>query len=248
MNTNASHEARPVILITGIGQRAGYYLAEHYLQQGWLVIGTYRSERERLSSLRDQGALLFQADYQDEAATEQQVADIAAHLQHNALSLRAIIHNASDWEAENPAQTDAGILQRMMNIHARVPYLMNQALRPFFQQSFPQQGDIIHITDYVAATGSAKHMAYAASKAAVENLTLSMAKLWAPDIKVNAIAPALLEFNEGDGEAYKEKALRKNLIPSVGSFALLAETIDFMMHNHYTTGRIVPLDGGRHLN
>ena len=51
--------------------------------------------------------------------------------------------------------------------------------------------DIIHITDYVVERGSDKHIAYAASKAALDNMTRSFARKLAPEIKVNAIAPSL---------------------------------------------------------
>ncbi len=243
--TDEQSASQNAIIITGVGQRAGFFLAQYFCQKGWTVLGTYRSEKPSLDQLRQQACQLFQADYQDISATEQQIAAIKQSLAQNHLSLRAIIHNASDWQGETPGETDGRIMDRMMNIHARVPYMFNQSLVDHFDGD--SGGDIIHLTDYVASTGSAKHMAYAASKAALENLTLSMAKRFGPAIKVNGIAPALIEFNEGDSEAYKVKALKKNMIPAVGSFETLADTVDFILSNHYLTGRIIPLDGGRHL-
>ena len=49
--------------------------------------------------------------------------------------------------------------------------------------------DIIHFTDYVVERGSDKHIAYAASKAALDNMTRSFARKLAPEVKVNSIAP-----------------------------------------------------------
>ncbi len=60
--------------------------------------------------------------------------------------------------------------------------------------------------------GSDKHIAYAASKAALDNMTRSFARKLAPDVKVNAIAPALIMFNTGDDEAYRQQALTKSLM------------------------------------
>jgi dihydromonapterin reductase/dihydrofolate reductase len=48
----------------------------------------------------------------------------------------------------------------------------------------------------VVERGSDKHIAYAASKAALDNMTRSFARKLAPEIKVNAIAPSLIMFNE----------------------------------------------------
>lgn len=247
-----------VILITGVGQRAGFHLANYFCNQGWTVFGTYRTQRPELVELEQKGCHLFQADYQDHQQVTEQISAIKKMLQDLNLSLRAIIHNASDWAKEDPNQPDADLLNAMMNIHVRVPYLFNQTLLECFgsehsshpehpEHSHQKHRDIIHITDYVASTGSAKHIAYAASKAALENLTLSMAKSLAPSIKVNSIAPALLEFNEKDSDDYKTKALSKNLLPVTGGFDSLAKTIDYLMSNRYITGRSIPLDGGRHL-
>ncbi len=61
------------------------------------------------------------------------------------------------------------------------------------------------MTDYVATRGSRKHIAYAASKAGLENLTLSFAARYAPTIQVNAIAPAMIMLGENDDEPMRRR-------------------------------------------
>lgn len=90
---------------------------------------------------------------------------------------------------------------------------MNLALAPLLETDEIGSRDIIHISDYVAQKGSKKHIAYAASKAALDNLTLSFAAKLAPGVKVNGIAPALMLFNEQDDSAYRQKALAKHYCP-----------------------------------
>lgn len=234
---------RNAIFITGVSRRLGLALAHHFLDKGWQVLGTYRSERSELDSLWDKGATLFQCDFQDMV----QVEDLIATIREKQPGLRALIHNASDWLAEGKGLPDAEVFDRMMNVHAKVPYLMNLGLKSNIESNGDQLGDIIHITDYVAARGSKKHFAYAASKAALENLTLSFAAAFAPTIKVNAIAPALLKFNEGDDEAYQKKALSKASLPWEGSFEAAIDSIEYLLNSRYITGRTIHLDGGRHL-
>lgn len=235
MNDNHSG----AILITGVGKRIGYGLAAHFLAQGIPVVGTYRSWRDSLDSLQKQGASLYPCDFYDANA----VTTLIQTLQSQQIPLRAIIHNASDWLPDNSPLPAAEIFTRMMLVHANVPYQLNNALAAHLESP----GDIIHITDYVAQTGSKKHIAYAASKAALENMTLSFAALLAPDIKVNAIAPALMLFNPDDDDAYRAKALEKSLLQKEGGLQEVLDTVDYLMASTYITGRILHLDGGRHL-
>lgn len=230
------------ILITGVSQRLGLALAHHFLDAGMGVIATYRTQRPELDTLRDKGATLYHCDFQDVDAIEHLIAD----LKHKHHALRAIIHNASDWMKESNAHANAEVFDSMFNVHTKAPYLLNLGLKDALCQD-QQLGDIIHITDYVAQCGSKKHIAYAASKAALENLSLSFAAAFAPDIKVNAIAPALLKFNEGDDEAYKNKALSKAALPWEGSFEEAIAAVEYLMASRYITGRTIHLDGGRHL-
>ncbi len=81
--------------------------------------------------------------------------------------LRAILHNASAWMAEKPGAPLADVLACMMQIHVNTPYLLNHALERLLRGHGHAASDIIHFTDYVVERGSDKHIAYAASKAAL---------------------------------------------------------------------------------
>jgi dihydromonapterin reductase/dihydrofolate reductase len=99
----------------------------------------------------------------------------------------------------------------------------------------------------MSAPAAAASTAYAASKAAQDNLTLSFAARLAPRVKVNSIAPALLLFKEGDEAAYRENALAKGLLQREGGLDELQRAVDYLLDSRYVTGRILHLDGGRHL-
>jgi dihydromonapterin reductase/dihydrofolate reductase len=229
------------VLITGVGKRLGLHLARTLLERGRPVIGTFRSERPALEDLRSRGAELHRCDFYDDAQVDQLIASIAAR--HDAL--RAIVHNASDWLTESAGLPPAETMRRMMDVHVGAPYRINLGLETLLKAGEP--ADIIHVGDYVGGRGSSKHIAYAASKAAQDNLTLSFARLLAPGVKVNSIAPALMLFNDGDGDAYREKALRKSLMRREGGLDEFQHAVDYLMDSRYVTGRIMHLDGGRHL-
>ncbi len=229
------------IVITGAGQRVGLALARDLHQQGFNLIVSYRTEREGVQALRELGICCIQADF----ATQSGIAGFIDQVKANTSELRAIIHNASDWAAEKDNHDLGALMNQMMQIHVQAPYQLNHALIPLLQTS--ERADIIHFTDYVADKGSQKHMAYAASKAALANLTLSFAAKLAPKVKVNSIAPALLMFNQGDDDAYKAKALAKSLMGLAPGEQEAVATVNYLLQSQYITGRTLHLDGGRHL-
>lgn len=249
---------KDVIFLTGGAQRVGLYCAQKLQQQGYQLIISYRTRHAAVDMLEDAGVICLQADLTDIKSVQQLVQAIQAVTP----TLRAIIHNASDWKKDLPVLAgadltaqlieDSEVFDAMMAIHAKTPYLLNRALLPLLQAQLANSAadaiaDIIHISDFVAAVGSEKHQAYAASKAALENLTFSQARLLAPTIKVNAIAPALLMFNQGDDEAYKQKALAKSLLGIEPGAGEVLATIQYLLQSRYITGRVLALDGGRQL-
>ncbi len=238
-------QANPPIIITGGAQRLGLATARalHGVEQP--VVITYRRERPVLDELRQQGIDCLRADFSDPAA----IHEFCDEINQRYPMLRAIIHNASEWLPENGDVDDAEVMQRMLNVHTVAPYLINQRCGELLQRCGETCGraDIIHLSDYVASTGSRKHIAYAASKAALENMTLSYAAKLAPLVKVNSIAPALLMFNQDDDAAYREKALRKSLLGIAPGEAEGVNAIRYLLDSSYLTGKSIALDGGRHL-
>ncbi|MEE4292856.1 MAG: dihydromonapterin reductase [Xanthomonadales bacterium] len=231
------------VLITGVARRVGLHLANTFLERGVPVIGTYRSERPSLDELSGRGAELHHCDFYDEP----QVDLLCREIQNRHSGLRAVIHNASDWISEEGGLPPEDVMRRMMQVHVTAPYLINLRLEDLLLNSGADHADIIHVGDYVSSRGSSKHIAYAASKAAQDNLTFSFSARLAPKVKVNSIAPALVAFNEGDDEAYREKARSKSLMRREGGMEEFQRAVDYLMESEYITGRILPLDGGRHL-
>ena len=230
------------ILITGAGQRIGLAFAHHCLEKGQAVIVTYRTERPAVVELRKAGALCIAADL----SSNEGVMALVNAIKQQTTSLRAIIHNASDWLPESVDKDPGDVMATMMQIHATAPYLINLGLSDLLKNS-ASVSDIVHMTDFVVKKGSARHIAYAASKAALDNLTLSFARLMSPQVKVNSIAPSLIIFNDGDSEEYRKKTLKKSLLGIEPGAGVAVQTLQFLLDNPYMTGQTIPLDGGRHL-
>lgn len=229
------------VLITGAGRRIGLALAHHFLNQQQPLIISYRTRYAAIDALEAAGACCIQADFSTNAGIQAFADAVLA----NTDGLRAILHNASAWVEETPGDPPEDIMQQMMQIHVNTPYLLNLAFEPLLRGH--AQSDIIHFTDYVVECGSAKHIAYAASKAALDNMTRSFARRLAPEVKVNAIAPALILFNEGDDEEYRQRALNKSLMKIAPGEQEIIELVDYLLGSRYVTGRSFGVDGGRPL-
>ncbi|GGC06421.1 short-chain dehydrogenase [Marinobacterium zhoushanense] len=227
----------PWVLITGGAQRLGLHCAQRLVEDGHRVIVTCRSLRAEWNDTPLEGIEVVLADFSTAAGVQALIDQLNARQ----IRLRALIHNASVWMADD----DSGdAFQQMFAVHMQAPYMLNQAARAWFEPGQP--ADIIHMTDYVAQRG-ARHMAYAATKSGLENLTLSFASQLAPQIKVNSIAPSLIMFNEGDDEAYRAKALAKSALAIEPGPEVVYQAVRYLLDNPYVTGTCLELNGGRNL-
>lgn len=228
------------ILITGASQRIGLHCAKRLLADGHPVIVSYRSDRPGVQQLRELGAVVIHADFSSEASILAFIDELGSHTD----SLRAIVHNASQWLAETPG-SEAAAFTQMFNVHMLAPYLINLHCAPLLHRS--PVADIVHISDDVTRKGSRKHIAYCASKAGLESLTLSFAAKFAPRIKVNSIAPALLMFQPDDDAAYRTKTLAKSATGIEPGPEVIYQSLRYLLDNPYVTGTTLIVNGGRHL-
>lgn len=99
-------------------------------------------------------------------------------------------------------------------------------------------------------TGMPFHSSVAASKGAVEGLTRSLAAEFAPKIRVNAIAPSLVDTPLAskflNNEAKMDKANERHPLGRVGSAKEIAQATTFLLgeESSWMTGRVLQLDGG----
>ncbi|MBS68682.1 MAG: dihydromonapterin reductase [Pseudomonas sp.] len=228
------------ILITGASQRVGLHCAERLLEDGFPVIVTYRRERDSIDRLRALGAQALQADFSEESG----IITFISALKQRTDGLRAIVHNASEWRPDTPGQ-EAEAFRQLFQVHMLAPYLINLHCAELLRHGGP--ADIVHIGDDVTRKGSKKHIAYAASKAGLDNLTLSFAASLAPTIKVNGIAPALIQFNPDDDAEYRRKALAKSALGIEPGAEVIYQSLRYLFDNPYVTGTTLTVNGGRHL-
>lgn len=204
------------------------------------MIISYRTERPGVQRLKALGAVTIQADF----SSQPDVMAFIAQLKEQTDRLRAIVHNASEWLAET--QGDEGeAFMRMVNVHMLAPYLINLHCAELLQRS--ETADIIHIGDDVTRKGSSKHIAYCASKAGMDNLTLSFAARFAPTIKVNGIAPAMLLFQPDDDAAYRARTLAKSALGIEPGAEVIYQSVRYLLDNPYITGTTLTVNGGRHV-
>jgi dihydromonapterin reductase/dihydrofolate reductase len=165
-----------------------------------------------------------------------------------AVSLRAIIHNASIFETTS-SDIGQAIAQfhRMTHIHAVAPFVINSALYPLLAACRAEHADIIHITDIYADNPNPRFDVYCASKAAAQNLALSFAKRFAPKVKVNAIQPGPILFQDWHGADARRQILAETLLGKEGGADAIGLAVEAILANHYQTGASIVVDGGRHI-
>ena len=246
MKTNIDNQNRldDAIFISGAGQRVGFYVAKQFLQTTHFpVVFSYYEPHAQVDELVKLGGIGFQADFTDLDGLEHLVSQIKA----NVSSLRAVIHNASVWLDDEQAPVNSAAYHSLFQLHVDAPIYLNEALYPLLMNSVSTLKDIISLSDFSVAQPKAETVAYLASKAALQNLAQNYALKFAPDIKVNDIAPGLIRFNEWDDEVCKAKRLAQNALPFEPREEVLWQAIQYVMNSPYTTGVSVPVNGGSHL-
>lgn len=226
------------ILITGGAQRIGLHCAKRLVEEGHRVIISCRAlDAQRDAALPD-GVEVLLADFSTVAGIQ----GLIDQLHERSVSLRAIIHNASTWMDD---QQGHAAMQQMFMVHMQAPYMINSQCADLFPVD--ETGDIIHLSDDVTRKGSAKHVAYCATKTGLEGLSRSFAAQLAPRIKVNCISPALIMFTDTDDADYRAKALAKSAMGIEPGPEVVYQSISYLLDNPYITGSSLPLNGGRHL-
>jgi pteridine reductase len=134
-------------------------------------------------------------------------------------------------------------MRRLWAINFESPLLL---CRAFESQLRAAGGHIINMLDLLAEKPWPAFAAYCASKAALSNLTLSLAREFAPEVTVNGIAPGVVDWPPDYPESEREKYLKRVPLGRAGTPDDVADAVVFFATKaRYVTGQILCLDGGR---
>lgn len=248
---------RPVVLITGGSRGIGSSVAQLAASRGYDVAITYRSEREAaervLEACRASGAaaLACQGDVSVEADVLRMFDEAEAGLGR----LSHVVNNAGiTGRSSRLENASAETIRSCIDTNVMGAVLVaREAARRLSRNRGGEGGTIVNISSVAAILGSPnEYVWYAASKGAVDALTVGLAKELAGDgIRVNAVSPGLTrtdihERSTGDA-ARMERLLPYIPLNRIGEPEEIAEAVLFLMSDaaSYITGANLPVSGGR---
>lgn len=215
-----------------------------------VMIGYYSDEvraNDLLASLSGSGHCIQRIALEDSSSVV-----AAADAARQAFGTLNVLVNCAGFTRPIPhANLDAlddAFMDRMLVANVRGPFSMIRACAPLLKES--GDGVIVNVSSISGFTGSGSNIAYCASKAAIDTMTLSLARVLGPQVRVMAVSPGAVatDFVAGRGRPELEKLaeatpLKKVTEPEDVALAIMA----CVTHLKASTGGRIIVDGGRFL-
>jgi pteridine reductase len=230
------------IFISGAARRIGAIIAEYLHAHGYQILLHYHQSEQEAQTLcqelcqkRPNSVHLIKADLANPDAAD----TIFQVIKQLGISLDGLIHNASMF-----SQHDKDFA-KMFQINVLTPYRLSRLCYPLLAKT---NGSIINITDIHAEKPLKNYTAYVQTKAAFKIQTEALALEYAPEVRVNAIAPGISLWPEHDNElsdSLKNEILDKIPMHDICKPIHIAKTALFLLDNDYINGQTIRVDGGR---
>ncbi len=249
----------PVAIVTGGSRGVGAATAKILSENGWNVIITCSSSIEDAKlvaancSNKATEVFAFQAD----VANEQDCIATIDKAIEKWKRIDALVNNAGTtkfvWDHSDLNGLDAKDFQKIYGVNVIGPFQMVKVAKEHLQKS--SNPCIVNVSSIAGIKGIGSSIAYAASKGALNIMTLSMARNLGP-IRVNAVCPGFIEgewLEKGMGtemyEAVKLHVQTTTPLKKTCSPESIAEVIfNLIESSELMTGQLVTVDGGASLN
>ena len=245
-----------IMLITGASRGIGAATARLAASEGYAVCVNYRSNAEHaehlISDIQASGgeAISIRADISDEQSVERLFASIDAQLG----PITALVNNAGVLETQTRLENlSAARLNRIFGTNVIGSILCaREAVRRMSHRHGGHGGAIVNVSSMAARLGSPnEYIDYAASKGAIDTLTIGLAREVAADgIRVNAVRPGLIDtdMHASGGEPGRIERLKGSVpLQRGGTAEEVARAILWLLSDEssYTTGTFIDVSGGR---
>jgi pteridine reductase len=233
-----------VALVTGGAVRLGRAIAFGLARAGYDLAATYHTSEvaagELATALRamDRRCEMIRADLSEPAAGDAVIAAVRAT--YGRLDL--LVNSAASFEARPLLDVDASAWDAVMDLNVRAPHLLVRAAAPLLRQS---RGSVVNITDLAAFQPWTERPHHAVSKAALAHLTKIQARVLAPDVRVNAVAPGAVLPPDDLPQERRQALAAATPLERLGTPEDVVQAVLFLAHAPFVTGQILVVDGGR---
>ena len=238
---------KKIVFITGVSRGIGLELAKCFLNDGYFVIGTSRSEFNLSSALGSENCLHLPLD----VTNRDQISSCIKKLKEEDIIPNVLINNAGITKDQ--------LFLRMKDedwddvIDSNLTSVFNMTKLFIKTMVKDRSGKIINISSVAGLMGNPGQVNYSASKAGLGGFTRALAKeVAARNITVNCIAPGFIETDMTNH--FKEKELENilNQIPAnkMGNPQNIADLALFLASDkgEYITGQTISVDGGLYMS
>jgi pteridine reductase len=230
-----------VALITGSAKRVGKEIALELARRGAQIAVHYRSSANEARQVAGDNGAVFEA----ELTNPNEVEEMFVQLESRFGRLDILVNSASVFSPATADNATPEHWDEQMDTNAKAPFFIAQHAARLMRPK--GAGKIINIADVGGEVIWPGYLTYSVSKAALIAVNRGLAKAYAPEIQVNAIAPGPVLFPDDYTEEQKRSAIERTLLKRAGSPRDIANAVVFLIENDYITGEIIHVDGGRHI-
>jgi pteridine reductase len=235
-----------VALVTGAGRRVGRALALALGARGMHVVVHYHGsvagaeETARLIAQQGGTASLVRGDLTTVQGAEQVIDEMLAARG----ALDVLVNSAAVMLRTPVGETTAADWDAMFALNLRAPYFLAQRAAPALRAS---RGCIVNIADLAAFETWPAYIPHGLTKAGVVQMTHALARVLAPEVRVNAIAPGVVLLPDGWSDADAERLRSTTPLARLGTPDDVAAAMLYLIDAGFVTGEVITVDGGRHI-
>lgn len=234
----------PTALVTGGARRLGATIVRALAEEGFRVGFSYRRSAAEAEQLVDEleagnlNAAGFECDLREASECAALVETVEADL--GPVSL--LVNNAGVIHEAGVDSAGADDFDATMAVNLRAPWLLSLDLGRRMRSR--GSGSIINIASVGGIRPYSKHLAYSVSKAGLIMLTRGLARDLAPEVRVNAIAPGMIDLGESGGMPARERVPLQSWTGPED----IEDAVLYLADAGQVTGQVLAVDGGWHLS
>ena len=233
--------SRQAALITGGAIRLGRAFAIKLAELGYDIIIHYNSSKK--AAIKTQKEIeafgvkcqILQCNFSETSNLEPFISEAISKVPN----LSLLVNNASSYIQTTIAETSLDAFDHSFNSNFKAPFFLTQAFTKLIKK-----GEIINIIDNKIHFNQYEYSAYLLAKKALAELTKMAALEFAPNFKINGLAPGVVLPLSDRSQEYIDWRVKSIPLKKQGKVSALTQGLASILANEFMTGQILTIDGG----